>query len=143
MTTQWQNMFDAGNCTVDVLTGTTSLYSGTLGKDDDSDTFTHASRTFQVSVDSSGVVTLSCSDASSAGGFTLAVSPTYDISALALKVSDITVLGSPNGDALNGGAADPIDLAFDADTGAATPDPVTFDAAADATGVAVEAQGGT
>lgn len=76
----WQNLFDASACAVSVLHGTSSIWSGVLGKGDTSPTFYGigaGSEPMQVAVDSSGVVTLTWETGATvlSDGYTLSIAP--------------------------------------------------------------------
>lgn len=143
MTTQWQSMFAAGPCTVSVYKPNNivePIYSGTLTFNQQSApfTFNNIPNAAHVAVDANGVAGLwndngypfDCT------GYTLRVTPQYDVSALLTQMTSIMAPWVPAGtyaalagDASNSGT--PVALSIDT-TGTPTPDQATFAALAGA-----------
>ena len=83
-------MFDAGACKVEVWDPSGQVFIGTLAKGGTSQPFTaNQNNTYTVSVDATGVVTLSSVEGWP-DGMSMYVDPQYDTSALATRVRDIS-----------------------------------------------------
>lgn len=125
----WTSVFDGGACVLKVqVAGQPSpLWEGTLGKNSESDVFTWVGRSLQVSVDASGVVTLSCSEEDFATGFTLTCTPSYALNDAELQASEMSIFSGLTGQIAAAyfklfAAITELTVAFD---GSCTPDPVT------------------
>jgi hypothetical protein len=129
----FEGMFEAGACLIQAFTkgDATVAWSGTLGLNQSSPEFVDGSgTTWMVSVDGSGNVTLEIDSTAVSSGFggKVVVLPQYDVSALQTQVAAINskYAGSYGGGSTSCDGGLPTSLAFDAETGAATPSSVLF-----------------
>lgn len=128
MSISWSSMFANGACTVSAYNHAgTLLWTGTLGMSSTSPIFTDGALNCLIAVDANGVVSLQIQNPSPLGGYSVRVTPQYDVSKLQTQAAAISGWGSSSntGSAFDDAGATTA-LAFDPSTGAATPASVAF-----------------
>lgn len=129
MNISWSSMFANGACTVAAYNPSgTLLWTGTLGVSATSPSFTDGTLHCQIVVDANGVVSFQTQNPSPVPGYSVRVTPQYDVSAKYTQAAAISGWGSPSntGAAFDDASGSSVALAFDAGTGAATPNSVQF-----------------
>lgn len=122
-------MFANGACTVAAYNHAgTLLWTGTLGMSSTSPVFTDGALNCEITVDANGVVSFLAQNPAPVPGYSLRVTPQYDVSAKYTQAAAISGWGSPSnaGTAFDDAGGSSVALAFDAGTGAATPNSVQF-----------------